>query len=122
MEIISKGLNIIDSVSVKTGKIVALLAVPMIIALIYEVSARYIFHRPTIWSYDVTYMIYGTHYLLGAAYTLRMKGHIRIDVLYMKFSHRGRAAIDVVGYLFIFFPIISILIISGFEMAKDAKL
>lgn len=120
MEIISKGLTIIDSISVKSGKIVAFLAVPMIIALIYEVTARYIFQKPTTWSYDVTYMIYGTHYLLGSAYTLRMKGHIRIDLLYMKFSPRGRAVIDVVGYLVIFFPVISLLIASSFEMAKYA--
>lgn len=120
METLSKGLNIIDTISVNTGKIVALLVVPMIFALIYEVVSRYVFHRPTIWSYDATYMIYGTHYLLGAAYTLRMKGHIRIDLLYMNFSPRGRAAIDVIGYIVIFFPIITILIISGFDMAKEA--
>lgn len=97
-----------------------MIVVPMIIALIYEVFARYIFHRPTIWSYETTYMIYGTHYLLGTAYTLYVKGHIRIDLLYMKFSPRGRAAIDVIGYLVIFFPVMLILIISGYDMAKDA--
>jgi TRAP-type mannitol/chloroaromatic compound transport system permease small subunit len=92
----------------------------MIVALIYEVFARYVFQRPTIWSYEVTYMIYGTHFLLGAAYTLRVKGHIRIDLLYMRFSKRGRALIDVIGYLVIFFPIMFILVISSFDMAKDA--
>ncbi|MCP4625278.1 MAG: TRAP transporter small permease subunit, partial [bacterium] len=70
-----KFLMIIDAISDRTGRIVGWIAVPMIIALIYEVFARYIFHRPTIWSYEITYMIYGTHFLLGAAYTLRVKGH-----------------------------------------------
>jgi TRAP-type mannitol/chloroaromatic compound transport system permease small subunit len=120
MKSLSKALSVIDSISAHTGRIVGMIAVPMIIALIYEVVARYVFHRPTIWSYDITYMIYGTHYLLGAAYTLHVKGHIRIDLLYMKFSPRGRAVIDVIGYLVIFFPVMAILVVSGIDMAKEA--
>lgn len=92
----------------------------MIFALIFEVFARYIFHRPTIWSYDITYMIYGTHYLLGAAYTLYVKGHIRIDLIYMKFPPRGRALVDVLGYLIIFFPVVIILIFGSYDLAKEA--
>lgn len=120
MTFIKKLTCTIDSVSDFTGRIVGWIAVPMIAALIYEVFARYVFHRPTIWSYEITYMIYGTHFLLGAGYTLSVKGHIRIDLLYMKFSPRGRAFIDVLGYLIIFFPIMFILVISSYDMAKDA--
>ena len=120
MSVLEKVIKFIDAVSDRTGRIVGWIAVPMIVALIYEVFARYVFQRPTIWSYEITYMIYGTHFLLGAAYTLRVKGHIRIDLLYMRFSIRGRALIDVIGYLVIFFPIMFILVISSYDMAKDA--
>jgi len=110
----------VDAISEKTGRVVRWIAVPMIIALIYEVFARYVFHSPTIWSYEITYMIYGTHFLLGAAYTLKIKGHIRIDLVYMKFAPRWRALIDVIGYLVVFFPIVIVLIFASFDMAKEA--
>ena len=58
--------------------------------------------------------------LINAAYTLRVKGHIRIDLVYMKFPPRGRALIDVIGYLVIFFPIMIILVFASYDMAKDA--
>ena len=97
MTLVKGFVNTVDAISEKTGRIVGWIAVPMILALIYEVFARYLFHSPTIWSYEITYMIYGTHFLLGAAYTLRVKGHIRIDLVYMQFSPRWRAMIDMIG-------------------------
>ncbi len=120
MTAILKLIRIIDAISDHTGRVVGWIAIPMIAALIYEVFARYVFLRPTIWSYEITYMIYGTHFLLGAAYTLYRKGHIRIDLLYMRFPPRGRALIDVIGYLVIFFPIMFLMVVSSYDMALDA--
>ncbi len=37
-----------------TGRLVATAVLPMIFAPVYEVVARYLFHAPTSWSYDVT--------------------------------------------------------------------
>jgi TRAP-type mannitol/chloroaromatic compound transport system permease small subunit len=92
----------------------------MVIGLAYEVFARYLFNAPTAWSYDVTYMIYGSHYLLGAAFALLYKVHIRIDVIYGLFPVKVRQLIDVLGYLFFFFPVVTVLALSGISMASDA--
>jgi len=105
----------IDSVSRWFGKWVAWLVLPNVLALVYEVIARYLFERPTIWSYEVTYFLYGTHFLIGAAFILLIKGHIRIDVVYMRLSPRGRAIIDILGYLILFFPVMIALIYAGAE-------
>ena len=120
MNKIKRIIKIIDAISDRIGRIVGWIAAPMILALIYEVFARYVFRQPTIWSYETTYMIYGTHFLLGAAYTLRVKGHIRIDLLYMRCSIRARALIDVIGYLVIFFPVMIVLVFASYDMAKHA--
>ncbi len=72
----------IDKVALLSGSIVSWLILPMMCALVYEVVARYFFNAPTIWAYDVTFITYGTFFMLGAAYTLQRNGHIRTDSFY----------------------------------------
>jgi len=94
----------IDGLSEWTGRIVALLILPLVAGLTYEVIARYVFHAPTAWAYDTTYMLYGSHFMLGAAYTLLKGGHIRTDIFYQNWSPRRQGLIDATLYLLFFFP------------------
>jgi len=119
MGLIDRVCSVIDTFTDKQGKIAAWIAVPMVIGLVYEVFARYLFNAPTAWSFDVTYMIYGSHYLLGAAFGLLYKVHIRIDVIYGLFPTKVRQFIDVLGYLVFFFPVVIVLALSGMSMASD---
>lgn len=43
-------------------------------------------------------------FLLGAAYTLKNNGHVRVDVIYARLSERGRAWIDLVGSVLFLLP------------------
>src|SRR5215210_1211523 len=81
-------IRVLDSISVGSGKLVAWLIIPMVGSLVYEVIARYLFNAPTEWAYDMTFMLYGTFFMLGAAYTLQRKGHVRTDSLYIAWSPR----------------------------------
>lgn len=94
----------LDQISVWSGKAAAWLIVPMVVALSWEVAARYLFNAPTVWAYDLTYMLYGTLFMVGAAYTLRRKGHIRTDTYYMNWSPRRQGMVDTLCYLLLFFP------------------
>ena len=80
----------IDGLSLWSGRLFCWLVVPLVVGLTYEVFARYVFHAPTIWAYDVAYMLYGSHFMLGAAYTLYRGGHIRTDIFYQNWSVRTR--------------------------------
>jgi TRAP-type mannitol/chloroaromatic compound transport system permease small subunit len=62
-------------------------------------------------------MLYGTHFMLGAAYTLYKGGHIRTDVFYQTWSHRTRGLIDAALYLFFFFPGMAFFLWMGLQEA-----
>ena len=100
-----------------SGKIFMVLIFPLIGALTYEVIVRYAFNAPTIWAYDISYMVYGSHFMLGATYCLYKGGHIRTDVFYEKFSVRWQGRIDAFLYLFFFFPGMIYFFLAGWEEA-----
>jgi TRAP-type mannitol/chloroaromatic compound transport system permease small subunit len=110
-------LRAIDGVSTAAGWLAAWLIVPMTLAVSYEVTARYAFNAPTVWAYDTTYMLYGAQFMLAAAYTLLRGGHIRTDVFYERWSARTRATIDVVSYVFFFFPGMLFVLYAGWVEA-----
>jgi TRAP-type mannitol/chloroaromatic compound transport system permease small subunit len=107
----------IDRVADWSGRVVAWLIVPMTLAVTWEVVSRHFFRAPTIWAFDVTYMLYGTHFMLGTAYTLMRVGHVRTDMFYQNWSVRRRHQIDAIGYLFFFFPAMVLLFYFGWQEA-----
>jgi TRAP-type mannitol/chloroaromatic compound transport system permease small subunit len=106
----------IDRFTDRAGTLVSWLSVPLVAAVAYEVIARYAFNAPTIWVYDTTYMLYGTLFMLGAAYALHKGAHIRTDFFWEHFSTRKKGWIDSASYVLFFFPgLTMLLIISGHE-------
>lgn len=108
--------RIIDKFTDTTGTWVAWLNLPLVGAISYEVVARYAFHAPTIWSFDVTYMLYGTIFMLGCAYALHKGAHIRTDFFFEKWSVKTKGMIDSIAYLVFFFPsLLVFLVVSADE-------
>ncbi len=110
-------LRYIDAFSEYSGKLFAWLIIVLTGSLVYEVAARYIFNAPTIWAWDLSYMLYGTHFMMGAAYTLKLNGNVRIDLFYRMMSPRKQAVIDLCLYPVFFFPPIIALFLVGLDHA-----
>jgi len=90
-------------VSELSGRAASWLVAPLILGVTYEVFARYLLNAPTAWAYDLSYMLYGSIFMLGAAYALRHGAHVRTDFLYNDWSERRKAAADAAGYV-LFLP------------------
>ena len=88
----------IERATSSVGIFASFAIVPLVLATCYEVISRYVLDSPTIWAYEVGYILTGSHFLLGMAYTLKKGEHIRIDIFSAAFSQRTRAIIDLVSY------------------------
>ena len=102
------------------GRVFCWLVIPLVAGIVYEVLARYFFRAPTIWAYDVAYMLYGTHFMLGTAYTLMRIGHVRTDMLYQNWSVRRQNWVDLIGYVFFFFPAMAFFLYYGYQESSHA--
>ena len=107
----------IDTMSEWVGRIVALLVVPIIFAMVYEVIARKFFIAPTLWAFDISRMLYGMSFMLGAAYALMRGLHIRADFIYRNFEVKTQGRVDLVLYIVLFMPAMLFLLIAGYEFA-----
>ena len=102
---IGRLLRVIDSISEWSGKTVSWLVLVLTVMLGYEIVMRYVFNAPTKWAFDLSYMVGGSYFMLGEAYTLLKKRHVRIDIFYVRFSPRKQALVDVMFYVLFFFPL-----------------
>ena len=70
---------------------VAMACIPvMAVSIVYEVICRYALNSPTIWAFEVSYMLMGTSLLLGIGYCAQLRKHIRVDFLYDNLSYKNR--------------------------------
>ena len=118
----SQIVRLIERLSDMTGLMVAWVIFPLILATCYEVFSRYVLNAPTIWAFELGYMAMGVHGLIGAAYTLRMRSHIRIDVLYGQYPPKVKALVDAIGYLVLFLPVVIWLCFGLWEYWVEAYL
>ncbi len=107
-----------DSLSAWFGKAFGWLIILMTFGMSYEVMVRYLFNRPTPWALDISFIMYGTLFMMGGAYTLSRGGHVRGDFLYRLWSDRTQAKVDLTLYFLFFFPGILALIFSGWKYAS----
>ncbi len=106
-----------DRVSAWFGKAFAWIILVMTFGVAYEVFVRYVLNAPTTWALDVSYIMYGTLFMMGGAYTLSRGGHVRGDFLYRLWSPRTQARVELILYFLFFFPGVLALILAGWKYA-----
>ena len=113
-------MGLVDQLSVFLGRVVMGLVVVLVGAMLYEVVSRRIFDSPTIWAFDLSYMINGTIFLGAAGYALLQNEHIRIDFFSARLSLRTQHAINFIFYVFLFLPTMFIICQAAIGDAYEA--
>ena len=105
----------VDGLSKWTGEWIGWLIFIDVFAIAYDVLNRYILGKATDWGYDVGWMLFGVSFMIGAAYTLQERKHVRVDLLYERFSLRTQAAMDFVFWIVFILPMCVFLTIYGID-------
>jgi TRAP-type mannitol/chloroaromatic compound transport system permease small subunit len=104
-----------DELSAWFGKVFAWCVIVMTFGVSYEVFVRYVLNAPTPWAFDLSYMMYGTLFMMGGAYTLSRDGHVRGDFVYRLWKPVTQAKVELVLYFLFFFPGVLALVFAGWK-------
>ena len=107
----------IEAFNIKQGDISALLALPLLVVVVYEVFMRYVFNAPTSWGFELTTFIYGVHYMLGLAYCDVLGGHVRVDIFTARLPNRSQSLLGIITTLIFFMPVMIFLTASSWKYA-----
>ena len=110
----------IDTASRIAGRIICWMLVPLMLAMVYEVVARKLFVAPTMWAYDISRMLCGAMFMLGAGYALSKGVHIRADFLYRNWPARRQGMVDAALYVLFYFPSLIFFAWVSYDYAADA--
>lgn len=66
--------------------------------------SRYAFDLSSNAWLEVQWYLFAAAVMLGASHTLRMNEHVRVDILYMHLSERGKEWLDLLGTAFFLLP------------------
>ena len=84
----------VDTLSEWSGRLIAYFVVGMMLVIIIEVISRYVFESPTMWAHETAQMLTGSYGMLAGAIALLHGKHVRMDLLYRRWSERTKAKID----------------------------
>lgn len=108
----------IDAISEWMGKLVMWLSTAMMLITTYNVAERYFFNRNTTYLIELNWHFYSLIFLLGAAYTLKHDGHVRVDLFYHHMSPRGKAWVNLLGGLLFLLPFCAAIIYTSLSSTR----
>jgi len=105
--------NVLEHFAEQTGRAVSWLTLIMVLVTVTVVMLRYLFDAGSIALQESITYLHAVVFMLGAAYTLKHDGHVRVDIFYQKRSPRARAWVDLVGTLLLLMPVCIFILVSS---------
>lgn len=109
-KVVKKFVHAVDKLNTFVGQVTMYMVFLMIAILLYEPIARNLFGISSIWAVEMAQFTMAAYYLVGGGYSMILKGHVRMDLLYGRWSDRKKAAVDVVTGLFLIFYLVFLLV------------
>jgi len=95
----------LEQIAEYTGRVISWATLLMVLITFLVVILRYVFDLGWIALQESVDYLHAAVFMLGAAYTMKHRGHVRVDIFYQKMSPGSRAWVDVLGTLLLLFPV-----------------
>lgn len=114
MSILQPIIHTINSITEWTGRIFSWLSLLMVLLMFLNVVQRYLFHTGAIWQQELVGYFHAILFMAAAGYTLKHDKHVRVDVLYHRFSDQAKAIVNLLGTFVFMIPVcVCIIVLSN---------
>lgn len=110
----------IDALQERIGRGVSWLMFGMVVVVFSDVVFRYVFNKSSVFTQELEWHLFGLVYLLAAGYTMLYDEHVRIDILYARWSPRRKAAVDLAMLFVMFLPSALMILITTWPFVKHS--
>lgn len=99
----------VDGFNRVIGRIAMWLIFVMMGILLWSSVSKTMFN-PSLWTLEMAQFVMTAYYILGGAYSLQLDSHVRMDLIYGRWTPRQKAAVDAVTVIMLFVYLIFLLI------------
>ncbi|MDF1535849.1 MAG: TRAP transporter small permease subunit [bacterium] len=110
----------IDSINEWVGRVVAWATALVVVVVFVDVVMRYLFNTSYVFTQEMEWHLFAFIFLMGAGATLLKDGHVRVDIFYQRFGHRGRAWINLIGVILFLIPGCIMIIATSVKFAATS--
>ncbi|REL34451.1 permease [Thalassotalea euphylliae] len=108
-------LAMIDRITAGFGAVIRWLTLLMVVLTFAIVVLRYGFNVGWIAMQESVLYLHGLVFMLGAAYTLKADGHVRVDIFYQGYTAKQKALVNLMGTLILLLPVVIFVFIVSFD-------
>ncbi len=110
----------VDGLNRQTGNLMAWIVWLIAIVCAIVVGYRYILHMTFTWMQELYVWIHAVVFLAAASYAMLVNAHVRVDILYTKWSPKTRAAVEIAGALAFTVPWVTVLAWLTWPFVSDS--
>ncbi|NOR80977.1 MAG: TRAP transporter small permease subunit [Methyloprofundus sp.] len=115
-----RSIYVIDSLNERVGRFVSWLVLALVLVTFCIVVLRYLFDLSWVMMQESMIYLHGLIFMLGAAYTLKHEGHVRVDIVYQRCTPTVKAWIDLLGTLFLLLPVVGFILWSSWDYVMNS--
>ncbi len=104
MQFLKKICMWIDAINDRVGRVVSWATALLVTVTFADVVMRYFFNTSYVFTQELEWHVFAFIFLMGAGYTLKIDGHVRVEVFYGRLSSKGKAWVNLIGVLFFLIP------------------
>ena len=114
--------RVVDAFNRRVGRFAMYLIFAMLAVLLYS-SISKTFFTPSIWTLERAQFLMVAYFLLGGAYSMQLDAHVRMDLVYSRWTPRTRAIMDAATMIFMVFYLVMLFYggVSSTQYALEYK-